>query len=238
MSDLATMRDALDKFFGDTGRYPASLDELVARRYLRRIPPDPITESSDSWVVVALRRTRRRLRREGRRRRKNGRWTPLQRALKQDLPISASCSRWRSSASRSQQPGMWRTAAQREREQELLFVGSQFRNAFMSYYGAAGRPAALPAHPRRPGGGQPLPGSPPPPAARLRRPDDEARPDWDLVGPWRRHRRCAQRSGEPLKTGNFSPQDVRFEGAERYSDWKFVFESRSGLPSTQRAPAK
>jgi general secretion pathway protein G len=53
LSDLATMRDALDKFFGDTGRYPASLEELVTRRYLRRIPPDPITESTDSWVVVA-----------------------------------------------------------------------------------------------------------------------------------------------------------------------------------------
>jgi general secretion pathway protein G len=53
LSDLATMRDALDKFFGDTGRYPASLDELVARRYLRKIPPDPITESTDSWIVVA-----------------------------------------------------------------------------------------------------------------------------------------------------------------------------------------
>jgi general secretion pathway protein G len=52
-SDLATMRDAVDKFFGDTGRYPASLDELVARRYLRKIPPDPITESAQSWVVVA-----------------------------------------------------------------------------------------------------------------------------------------------------------------------------------------
>ena len=53
MSDLATMRDAVDKFFGDTGRYPASLDELVTRRYLRKIPPDPITESTDSWVLVA-----------------------------------------------------------------------------------------------------------------------------------------------------------------------------------------
>jgi general secretion pathway protein G len=53
LSDLATMRDALDKFFGDHGRYPASLDELVARRYLRSIPPDPITESTHSWIVVA-----------------------------------------------------------------------------------------------------------------------------------------------------------------------------------------
>ena len=52
-ADLATMREAVDKFFGDTGRYPASLDELVARRYLRKIPPDPITERADSWVVIA-----------------------------------------------------------------------------------------------------------------------------------------------------------------------------------------
>jgi len=52
-SDLAAMRDAVDKFFGDTGRYPTNLEELVARRYLRKIPPDPITESTDSWVVVA-----------------------------------------------------------------------------------------------------------------------------------------------------------------------------------------
>jgi len=52
-SDLATMRDALDKFFADTGRYPANLDDLVARRYLRRIPPDPITESASTWLVVA-----------------------------------------------------------------------------------------------------------------------------------------------------------------------------------------
>jgi general secretion pathway protein G len=52
-SDLAAMRDAVDKFFGDTGRYPANLEELVARRYLRKIPPDPITERADSWVVIA-----------------------------------------------------------------------------------------------------------------------------------------------------------------------------------------
>ena len=52
-SDLSSMRDALDKFFADTGRYPANLEELVARRYLRKVPPDPITESSASWLVVA-----------------------------------------------------------------------------------------------------------------------------------------------------------------------------------------
>jgi general secretion pathway protein G len=52
-SDLATMRDAVDKFYSDTGRYPESLNELVSRRYIRKLPVDPITESVESWVVVA-----------------------------------------------------------------------------------------------------------------------------------------------------------------------------------------
>jgi general secretion pathway protein G len=50
--NLATMRDAIDKFFGDQGKYPASLDELVTKRYLRQIPVDPVSETTD-WVVVA-----------------------------------------------------------------------------------------------------------------------------------------------------------------------------------------
>jgi general secretion pathway protein G len=50
--DLAVMRDAIDKHHADTGRYPAALDELVAKRYLRAIPVDPITESAESWVLV------------------------------------------------------------------------------------------------------------------------------------------------------------------------------------------
>lgn len=50
--DLKTMRDAIDKFFADQGRYPAALDELAQRRYLRSVPPDPITDSAATWVVV------------------------------------------------------------------------------------------------------------------------------------------------------------------------------------------
>jgi len=49
---LAVMRDALDKYRADTGRYPETLDELVIKRYLRKVPPDPITESTDTWVLV------------------------------------------------------------------------------------------------------------------------------------------------------------------------------------------
>ncbi len=51
--DLQIMRDAIDKFMADRGRYPLTLDELAEKRYLRKVPPDPITESSDTWVVVS-----------------------------------------------------------------------------------------------------------------------------------------------------------------------------------------
>lgn len=50
---LAVMRDAIDKFHGDQGVYPESLEALVEKRYLRGIPVDPITESAATWQVVA-----------------------------------------------------------------------------------------------------------------------------------------------------------------------------------------
>ena len=50
--NVATIRDAIDKFYGDQGKYPDSLDELVARRYLRQLPVDPVTELSN-WTLVA-----------------------------------------------------------------------------------------------------------------------------------------------------------------------------------------
>lgn len=50
---LAVMRDAIDKFYGDQGVYPESLETLVEKRYLRSIPVDPITENATSWQVIA-----------------------------------------------------------------------------------------------------------------------------------------------------------------------------------------
>jgi general secretion pathway protein G len=50
--NLATLREAIDKFAGDSGKYPASLDDLITKRYLRRIPLDPITDSTTTWVVL------------------------------------------------------------------------------------------------------------------------------------------------------------------------------------------
>jgi general secretion pathway protein G len=50
--NLLTMRDAIDKHYADAGRYPERLEDLVAKRYLRSIPLDPVTQSSTTWVVV------------------------------------------------------------------------------------------------------------------------------------------------------------------------------------------
>ena len=52
-ADLNGMRDAIDKYYGDRDQYPDSLDDLVTRKYLRSIPPDPITGSNRTWVTVA-----------------------------------------------------------------------------------------------------------------------------------------------------------------------------------------
>jgi general secretion pathway protein G len=50
--DLATLREAIEKFAGDTGKYPGTVDDLVSKHYLRRIPVDPVTNSDATWVIV------------------------------------------------------------------------------------------------------------------------------------------------------------------------------------------
>ena len=49
--NLRATREAIDQFHGDLGRYPANLQELVIRRYLREIPVDPITRSKRTWLA-------------------------------------------------------------------------------------------------------------------------------------------------------------------------------------------
>jgi general secretion pathway protein G len=51
--NLFQIRDSLDKFYADRGRYPLTLDEIVSDRYLRAIPPDPFTGRPDTWIVVS-----------------------------------------------------------------------------------------------------------------------------------------------------------------------------------------
>lgn len=49
--NLWVMRDVIDQFHTDKGRYPSALDELVSSGYIRTIPMDPITESNETWEV-------------------------------------------------------------------------------------------------------------------------------------------------------------------------------------------
>jgi general secretion pathway protein G len=50
--NLALLRESLDQYYGDKGRYPDALDELVDHKYLRSLPVDPITDSNETWVKV------------------------------------------------------------------------------------------------------------------------------------------------------------------------------------------
>lgn len=50
--DLTLMRETLDKYYGDNGRYPDVLDELVRSKYLRSLPVDPMTDSSETWIII------------------------------------------------------------------------------------------------------------------------------------------------------------------------------------------
>ncbi|HEY6083895.1 MAG TPA: prepilin-type N-terminal cleavage/methylation domain-containing protein [Nitrospira sp.] len=47
--DLFTLRDVLDQHRADQGKYPTSLQTLVASGYLRAIPRDPFTNSEGTW---------------------------------------------------------------------------------------------------------------------------------------------------------------------------------------------
>jgi general secretion pathway protein G len=47
--DLFEIRDVIDQYYADKGKYPSSLDTLVSDGYLRKIPVDPITNSADTW---------------------------------------------------------------------------------------------------------------------------------------------------------------------------------------------
>jgi general secretion pathway protein G len=50
--NLYQMREAISRYHADKGKYPDSLDALAAEKYLRKVPLDPIAESSSTWIVV------------------------------------------------------------------------------------------------------------------------------------------------------------------------------------------
>ena len=50
--DLSVLRESIDKFYGDTGKHPKTLTDLVDKHYLRSIPVDPIAKAADKWILV------------------------------------------------------------------------------------------------------------------------------------------------------------------------------------------
>jgi general secretion pathway protein G len=51
-TNLRTMRDMIDQYYGDKGKYPTSLSALTDEGYVRKLPVDPITKSSETWIPV------------------------------------------------------------------------------------------------------------------------------------------------------------------------------------------
>lgn len=127
---------------------------------------------------------------------------------------------------------VWHTASMREKEAELLFVGHQYRKAIERYY-LTGPQRQYPRSledllkdPRQPNTVRYL---------RKLYPDPVTGKEWVIVkapdgGILGVH---SVSEDTPFKTANFKLRDRTFDGAQKYSDWKFVFQ-----PAAPKAAAK
>jgi len=119
---------------------------------------------------------------------------------------------------------IYQTQKIRSKEQQLLFIGHQYRNAIQSYYQATPGPQK-----QYPSSIEDLLRDPRFTGMRrhLRQPyidpiTNEAQ--WGLIRVGDRIVGIHSLSNRmPIKIGRFEPQDAHFEGAQHYSDWKFTF---------------
>jgi type II secretory pathway pseudopilin PulG len=130
---------------------------------------------------------------------------------------------------------VWQTSTMREREAELLFVGNQYRKAIQGYY-LSGPQRQYPRSledlikdPRQPGT-----------VRYLRRiyPDPITEKDFVLIKAPDGGILGVQSESEaaPIKTANFKLRDRTFEGAQKYSDWKFLFQPAAAKPGATAKP--
>ena len=122
---------------------------------------------------------------------------------------------------------VWHTAQKRESERELLFIGDQFRRAIRAYaQSGPGIKGQLPKtldelllDPRFPGTKRHLrkifvdPVTWKAEWGLVKTPDGNA-----IIGVY------SLSEEAPLKTTNFQLDDQAFEGAAKYSEWKFVYK--------------
>lgn len=139
---------------------------------------------------------------------------------------------------------VWSTTMKREKEQELIFVGNQFRNAISMYYkNSFGQSARYPTSledllkdPRYPDTRRYL--------RKIYLDPISHSMEWGLVkGPngeiFGVHSLSEE---EPLKKSNFSLVDRSFEGKTQYSEWVFMIAAPVGVapqvPVRQQAPVR
>ena len=224
------MRERSRSYYADKGKYPESLDALATDKYLRKVPVDPITESAHHLAGGAARGSaeRRRLRREERR---AGQGARRQRILAHGEAPRRRASRYLTVlfviaillGGLALVGETWETSARREKEAELLFIGNEYRRAIGLYY--ASTPGAVKRYPSTL---EDLIKDPRQPSTRrhMRRlyPDPMTGKEWVVVKgadggvagvqSLRRERRS--------RLAGFRVRDASFEGAQKYSDWKFI----------------
>jgi len=119
---------------------------------------------------------------------------------------------------------LWQTTSKREKEEQLLFVGDQFRMAIQRYYNQPGAVKRFPLSlddllkdPRSPNTRRYL--------RRLYADPITGSTEWGLVrGPSGEIYGVYSRSEEePMKQANFRLADTAFQGRKRYADWQFVY---------------
>jgi type II secretory pathway pseudopilin PulG len=128
---------------------------------------------------------------------------------------------------------LWQTTSKREKEDQLLYLGDQFRIAIGRYFQAPGAVKQYPRKledllldPRFPNIHRYLRQIPVDPMTGTK--------DWGLVkGPNDEIMGVFSKSEDaPLKTKNFSPEDSAFEGAKAYKDWQFVYAMKQYSPNS------
>jgi type II secretory pathway pseudopilin PulG len=134
---------------------------------------------------------------------------------------------------------MWHTAAKREREQELLFIGHEFRRALHAYYEASPgvkryptKLAALLRDERTPAVRRYL--------RRIYVDPMTGKAEWGLVrqpdgGIVAVHSLSTAR---PLRTANFTGEDEALAGKRRYADWLFRANGAAPMPGAMAAPSR
>jgi type II secretory pathway pseudopilin PulG len=133
---------------------------------------------------------------------------------------------------------VWSQSRQREKEQELLFIGNQFREAIERYYrdspGAVKRyPQTLEEllHDKRQITVKRY-------LRRIYRDPMTGKAEWgEVVGPEGIIGVHSMSDASPLKTGGFLKRDAAFDGASRYSDWHFIYQPTLP-PEIPKPPAK